>query len=221
MRTLKTAARQSGIRLVFRMRAAEFWWSTGAGKGTIIWVCMSAALYALVAYVRDPVGPFVENLRRELHPDHPEWPAHLTVLPPRYLLGTEEEAAHHIGEVCREVAPFEVLMGSVETFAPTAPTVFIRVAHGAYRLRELHDKLIQGSLADIEPWPYMPHLTIAKLPDAGSAFRAIDIARQSWSDFRGTRKVTIEELTFVRQVEASWDWLDLSSVRLQGGPAGS
>lgn len=182
---------------------------------------MSAALYALVAYVRDPVGLFVENLRRELYPEHPEWPAHLTILPPRCLLGPEEDAERHIGEVCLEVAPFEVLMGSVETFAPTTPTVFIRVAHGAYRLRELHDKLIRGSLAAIEPWPYMPHLTIAKLPDAAFALRGTELARQRWSDFRGTRMVAIEELTFVRQDAASQNWLDLSSVRLQGEPVRS
>jgi 2'-5' RNA ligase len=174
-------------------------------------------VYSLVAYVRDPVGLFVENLRRELHPEHPDWAAHLTVLPPRYLRGSEEEAVQWIGEVCREVTAFEVLMGSVETFAPTTPTVFIRVAHGAYRLRELHDKLMQkGPLAADEPWPYMPHMTIAKLPEVGSVQRAAEIARQRWSDFRGTRKVGIEELTFVRQVEGSQHWLDLSSVRLQG-----
>ena len=179
---------------------------------------MSAALYALVAYVRDPVGLFVENLRRELHPAHPEWPAHLTVVPPRCLLGSEEEAIRHITEVCRKAAPFEVLMGSVETFAPLTPTVFIRVAHGAYRLRELHDKLTHGSLGAVEPWPYMPHLTIAKLPDEESAQRGVAVARQRWSDFRGTRMVGIEELTFVRQAEVGPDWLDLYSVRLQGEP---
>jgi hypothetical protein len=38
--------------------------------------------YALVAYVRSPVGEFIENLRRELHPDLPHLSAHLTILPP-------------------------------------------------------------------------------------------------------------------------------------------
>jgi len=39
--------------------------------------------YALVAYVRHPVGEFVENVRKELHPELPLTPAHLTILPPR------------------------------------------------------------------------------------------------------------------------------------------
>ena len=32
--------------------------------------------YALVAYVRHPVGDFVENVRKELHPELPLTPAH-------------------------------------------------------------------------------------------------------------------------------------------------
>src|SRR5437016_2822797 len=44
---------------------------------------MQTRRYALVAYVRNPVGEFVERLRQELHPDLPHLPAHLTVLPPR------------------------------------------------------------------------------------------------------------------------------------------
>ena len=32
-------------------------------------------------------------------------------------------------------------MGDVETFLPLTPTVFIRVARGAYRMRELHDRM--------------------------------------------------------------------------------
>ena len=43
--------------------------------------------YALVAYVRHPVGEFVENVRKELHPELPLTPAHLTILPPRCLNG--------------------------------------------------------------------------------------------------------------------------------------
>ncbi len=179
---------------------------------------MSAALYALVAYVRDSVGLFAEDLRREIHPEHPDWPAHLTVLPPRLLLGSEEQATQVIEEVCRQFTPFEILMGSVETFAPTTPTVFIRVAYGAFRLRDLHDKLTRGALGANEPWPYMPHLTIAKLPDQARALRGTEIARQRWSDFRGPRIVHVAELTFVRQSETNQNWLDLSSVRLEGQP---
>ena len=119
--------------------------------------------YALVAYVRDSVGEFVESLRRELHPELPHLAAHVTLLPPRYLIGDEPSAVESLEERCKDVEPFEVSLGEVETFIPVTPTVFIRVAHAAYRMRELHDLLNVNGLACNEEWPYMPHLTIVKM----------------------------------------------------------
>ena len=118
--------------------------------------------YALVAYVRNPVGEFVERLRRQLHPELPHLAAHLTVLPPRLLQGTEGSAVEILEEICSKVAPFTVALGDVETFIPRTPTVFIRVAEASYRMRELHDQLNTKTLAFEEEWPYMPHLTIVR-----------------------------------------------------------
>src|SRR6478736_1691896 len=97
--------------------------------------------YALVAYVRNPVGEFVEKLRRELHPELPHLAAHLTILPPRLLRGSESNVVQALREACREAEPFEVTLGEVETFIPVTATVFIRVAHGAIRMQQLHDLL--------------------------------------------------------------------------------
>jgi 2'-5' RNA ligase len=174
---------------------------------------MAASLHALVAYVKHPVGEFVENLRRELHPEHPDWPAHITVLPPRSLNGSEAESLQLIEDVCGKVGPFEVEMGDVETFAPTTPTVFIRVAHAAYRMRELHDHLNSGPLYLHEPWPYMPHLTIVKLPETEEAQRTLQTARERWANFRGDRHITIDCLTFVRGGIGA-EWIDLAPVPL-------
>jgi 2'-5' RNA ligase len=170
--------------------------------------------YALVAYVRNPVGIFVENLRRDLHREHPELPAHITILPPRPLQGTEEQARRHIETVCREIKPFEIEMGDVETFAPATPTVFIRVARAAYRMRELHDKLNTSVFASAEPWPYMPHLTIVKLSDPEAAFDSAAVSRRRWAEFGGSRRILISELTFVRSGADFYTWTDLAPVRL-------
>src|SRR5271166_6955059 len=83
---------------------------------------MSSLLYAAVAYVRSPVGIFVEQLRRELHPAHTHADAHLTILPPRMLQGTEQQAIDELAEICRTDHPFEVTMGEVESFLPITPT---------------------------------------------------------------------------------------------------
>src|SRR5882762_10513295 len=102
--------------------------------------------YALVAYVRNPVGEFVESLRRELHPALPHLAAHVTVLPPRTLLGSELAASELLEDVCSKVDPFEIVLGDIETFCPATPTVFVRIERAGYRLRELHDRLNSGAL---------------------------------------------------------------------------
>jgi 2'-5' RNA ligase len=169
--------------------------------------------YALVAYVRNPVGEFVERLRRELHPELPHLAAHLTILPPRALQSTEPAAREVLEEVCSEIEPFEVTLGDVETFVPVTPTVFIRVAYAAYRLRELHDRLNTTMFGCPEQWPYMPHLTIVKMSTEQQAKEAYRIAHDRWARFEGSRSIRVSELTFVREQEPNC-WRDLAGVPL-------
>jgi 2'-5' RNA ligase len=178
---------------------------------------MLGLVYAAVAYVRTPVGIFVEELRRELHPAHTHADAHLTVLPPRPLRGTEQQALGILTEICRTFAAFEVTMGDVESFVPITPTVFIRVARGAYRMRELHDLLSRDALDYQEPWPYMPHLTIVKGDTADEAEKVEGVARKRWRAYSDTRTVRIASLTFVKGNGERW--MDLAQVPLSGVPA--
>src|SRR5271169_1921191 len=83
---------------------------------------MQSLRYALVAYVKSPVGEFVENLRRELHPALPHLAAHITFLPPRFLQGTEAQALQLLEGVCSQAEPFEVTLGDMQTFVPSTPT---------------------------------------------------------------------------------------------------
>ncbi len=175
---------------------------------------MTAPQYALVAYVNSPVGEFAENLRRELHPEHPDLSAHLTVLPPRRLSGTESQAFDQITEFCSNVEPFSVDLGDIESFIPVTPTIFIRVARAAYRLRELHDHLNKGPLFFQEQWPYMPHLTIIKLSEMQAAQDGLEIARQAWADYQGPRDILVSELTFVREGHDIYTWHDLAPIPL-------
>ncbi len=176
---------------------------------------------ALVAYVHHPVGEFIEKLRRELHPKFPHLPAHITILPPRRLLEPDElsgqvrenRALESLAQMCREVDPFEIVLGEVETFVPVTPTDFIRVAHGAYRLRELHDRLNQGILFCREQWPYMPHLTVVKMGNEEQAMSAFHTANERWSEYTGSRRIAIEEVTFVREGD-NHTWVDLAPVHL-------
>ncbi|HEY3927653.1 MAG TPA: 2'-5' RNA ligase family protein [Candidatus Koribacter sp.] len=175
---------------------------------------MQPLQYALVAYVHNQVGTFVEHLRGEIHPEHGHLAAHVTVLPPRLLRGSEEEAVTAVSRLASAQAAFEIGMGEVESFVPSTPTIFIRVARAAYRMRELHDAMNQGALEYEEPWPYMPHLTIAKLDCAPDVEQVIETARQRWREYNGSRQVTIDNLAFVRG--SGHTWFDIARFSLDG-----
>ena len=186
---------------------------------------MQKPRYALVAYLNNPTGEFVENLRRELHPDLPHMAAHLTILPPRPLQGTESEALQVLDRICGHEEPFEATLGDVASFAPVTPTVYIRVDVGAARMSELHCKLDTEALAFKEEWPYTPHLTIVKMGTEPAAQSAFQTARARWSKFSGSRRILLERLTFVREDvrEEGYKgtpesppscWVDLASVIL-------
>ena len=173
-------------------------------------------MYAAVTYVRSPAGMFVEEMRRDLHPAHTHADAHITVLPPRLLRGTEEAAIQQLTSICQTVPPFDVTMGDVESFVPATPTVFIRVAHGAYRFRELHDQLNSGALHCNEPWPYMPHLTIVKMDSLEQARNVVQLARPRWDSCDDSRRIRIESVTFVKGMGERW--MDLATVKLGQSP---
>lgn len=173
---------------------------------------MMGLMYAAVTYVRSPAGMFVEGMRRDLHPAHTHADAHITILPPRPLHGTEEQAIEQLHETCTTIEPFQVTMGDVETFIPTTPTVFIRVAHGAYRIRELHDRLNQGALLYCEPWPYMPHLTIVKMDTVDEARKVVGLARPRWDTCEDSRRIRVDSITFVKGVGERW--IDLAKIPL-------
>lgn len=172
---------------------------------------MPSSRYALVAYVRQPVGEFVETLRRELHPVTAHMPAHLTILPPRRLRSSERAALEFLEEACSQVVPFDVELGNVATFLPTTPTVFIQVTRAA-RMSELHDQLSADALCCDEEWPYVPHLTIVKTELDQQARDASHLARERWAEFGGPRHIHVDELMFVREDDGVWH--DVAAVPL-------
>jgi 2'-5' RNA ligase len=171
--------------------------------------------YALVAYLSSPIAEFVENLRRHLHPDLPHLAAHITLLPPRLLHGSEQDALQMLAQICGRAEPFEVTLGDVQSFIPTTPTVYIRVAFGAARLQELHDQLNKEVLACTEEWTYIPHLTIAKMANEQAAERALRTSRERWRAYAGGRNILLDRVTFVREEETNC-WKDLAPVSLGG-----
>jgi 2'-5' RNA ligase len=135
-------------------------------------------------------------------------------LPPRYLAGPEADAVAMLRREVPQLDAFSVRLGDVETFFPTTPTVFIRVARFAHRIREMHDRLNTGPLRCNENWPFMPHLTIVKMPDPAQTSAALAESRRRWATHPGPPDVEICELTFVREGDNN-QWVDLESFSLR------
>src|ERR1035438_5598981 len=123
------------------------------------------SLYALVIYLSDPLGGFLDDLRLEMVPGcNPH--AHISVLPPRPLPVAPEAAIEEIRGIVAGFAPFDIELGQIEKFDVT-DVIYISVEGGAGQLRKLHQSLNRGALAFPESFAYHPHVTLAQEIDAG------------------------------------------------------
>ena len=191
---------------------------------------MEARQYAVVSYLSGPLAEFAECLRAELTPDHAHLRAHITVLHPRLLVNPAEyrpatkspalsalelAACAILDQACAPLGPIRVSLGDVASFAPAHPTIYLPVEDGARHLRYLNSLLKAGPLNSPEPWTYVPHLTLATLPDNETAVRACEQAGAAWQAYRGPREFLIEELSLVRE-DSAGHWLDLHTASLGG-----
>ncbi len=70
-------------------------------------------------------------------------------------------------------------------------------------------------VAFCEEWPYIPHLTVVKMPDIQAAEQALRTGRERWRQYPGSRRIPLDQLTFVRE-DANNCWIDLAPVPLGG-----
>lgn len=173
--------------------------------------------FALVSYIPDPLGKFLDLLRLRLAPDcRPH--AHVTVLPPRSLQGPVENAESELRQSAAQFHPFEIKLGSVEIFKSTQ-VIYIEVEQGERELREMHQQLNHGAVYFVEPYDFHPHITLAQNLAQDRVQEILKSARQFWSEWDGMLTVPVEELSFVQNTESNV-WLDLSHLKLLPEPAG-
>ena len=173
-------------------------------------------LYALVIYIPDPLGRFLDDLRRELVPGCiPR--AHVTVLPPRPLAVNAQAAADEVRRGTRGFAPFELELGRVSIFQAT-DVIFIDLARGASELREMYTALNAGGLAYKEPFPYHPHVTLAQGLEPENVEELHQTAVRRWTEFSHARSLRAERATFVESTDCI-RWRDLAECSLEGVPS--
>ena len=165
-------------------------------------------VFALVIYVPDPLGRFLDDLRRELVP-HYNPHAHVSVLPPRHLPAEGwEPAAEQARTLIEGWAPFEVELTSIQVF-PATDVIYIQIGRGAAELESLHAAMNTGALAFAEPFPYHPHITLAQDIPPDGVTEVDQRARRLWADYRGSRVFRAERAVFVRNVVENC-WVDLA-----------
>ncbi len=177
---------------------------------------MSPGPYAIVSYMPNEVGAFVDFLRQELNPQYAGHAAHVTLLPLRALEGREEEAMEEARRRAAGFEPFEVEVTGVADFMPASNVVYLGVGSGGSELERLHAALNSGRLAHAETFPYVPHITIIQGLEEPATRAVRHVAAERLARYAGPRRFRVESLMFVRQAEDG-SWMDLAQLEL--GPA--
>jgi 2'-5' RNA ligase len=146
--------------------------------------------FALVSYVPEPLGPFLDQLRLSL--PGAEFPqAHITLLPPRPLAVTIQAASRHAQSVLNRFSAFDVELSAVRKF-PETNVLYLDLTEGGETVRDLHEALNSGDLHYQEPFEFHPHLTLCgPVPDLGAAQQEAEIA---WRSFLVPRRFAVQEI---------------------------
>lgn len=164
-------------------------------------------VFALVIYIPDPLGRFLDDLRRELVPDSDPH-AHVSVLPPRPLSVPWQTASEDARFIIDRWQPFDVELTAIQVF-PVTHVVYLEVGAGEPELRDMYEAMNLTSLAFQEPFPYHPHVTVAQeIPQAGVP-AAHEIAERRWREYQGPRHFRAERAVFVQNTIDN-RWIDLA-----------
>jgi 2'-5' RNA ligase len=164
-----------------------------------------------VIYIPDPLGQFLDDLRRELVPAYNPH-AHVSVLPPRALRVDWQTASEQARALTEGWAPFEIELGSVEMF-PQTEVIYIEIGRGATELYSLHSAMNTDALAFDEPYTYHPHITLAQDVPHDQVVALMEKARRRWAEFQGDRTFRAERAVFVQNTTDN-RWLDLAEYSL-------
>jgi 2'-5' RNA ligase len=172
-------------------------------------------VFALVIYIPDPLGRFLDDLRRELAPAYNPH-AHVSVLPPRPLAVDWEEASNQARALIESAPPFSVELTETDIF-PVTNVVYLEVGKGAAELRGMHGAMNQGALAFDEPFPYHPHITLAQESPLEAVAEIHETARRRWQEYRGPRQFPADHAVFVQNTLNNC-WIDLAEYHFGAVP---
>jgi 2'-5' RNA ligase len=164
-------------------------------------------VFALVIYIPDPLGRFLDDLRRELVPGcNPH--AHVSVLPPRPIAVDWRIASEQVCRCAKERSTFEVTLGNICRF-PVTNVIYLELAKGSDEFFEMHNAINSDALAFDEPFAYHPHVTLAQEIPPDSVEEVDRKARRMWAEYDGPRSFLAERTAFVQNTLGNC-WIDLA-----------
>lgn len=152
-------------------------------------------LFALVTYTPEPLRNWLSGLR-QLLPLPATCQPHITILPPRPLVMTVDDARKKITSILTPWRSFEIELSGVSVFLGSN-TLYLDVRGGSSKLRRLHKELNTGELAHDEIFEFHPHVTIGG-PVLHENLEAISRSvREEWQKSSVASRFQIEEVAFV------------------------
>jgi len=167
--------------------------------------------FALVTYIPEPLAGFLDRLRQELVPNC-FLRAHVTILPPRPLTSSPEEAWRELQKLAPLSAPFEIQASSIEVF-PVSDVIYVQVSTGSDELKKMHDVMNVAGLSRREAFPYHPHVTLAQDLKPDEVDELVRVARQRWADCPFPKSFHAEKVVFVQNTRCN-EWVDLGECKL-------
>jgi hypothetical protein len=169
------------------------------------------SVYALVTYIPEPLGKFLDGLRIELMPGcQPH--AHISLLPPRPLDADWHAASEHARSLLEQSEPFEIEFTRPAIF-PVTGVIYLEVGAGHETLLRLHQSLNMGAVAFAEPFPYYPHSTLAQGVTPERVEELHQLAMRRWQDFPGPHRFLANRAVFVQNLNGN-RWVDLATLWL-------
>jgi 2'-5' RNA ligase len=172
-------------------------------------------LFALVAYVPDPLAGFLYQMRRSLSEASCPQP-HVTILPPRPLRVPVESACQTAGKILQLQCAFEVELSHVSYFTNTN-TLYLDIRDGCSELHALHSSLNHGDLYHQEEFAFRPHVTVAGLVNSSELPAVLQKAEGDWRAASCSPRFLLSEIVCLLQEgrHPKGNWQRFRSVKLK------
>ncbi len=151
--------------------------------------------FALVSYIPDPLGSFLSNLRTALPGvEFPE--PHITILPPRPLKISVDEASSLVHATLEAFNSFNIELSTVSWF-PSTHILYIALGEGDAAVRNLHEALNSKGLGHREEFEFSPHLTLSGFIPTEELARVTNQAERGWNAAPYPRSFSLRDIVFL------------------------